>query len=440
MKRKLAIFTLFLIFIGFNTIFADRWGWPTEKDYFSENGKFVAHVTPPKYLKKEKSLVEVFEIKDKQRVPLWQGILGNEVAPVEVYISNDGKYVVTCNEWHKVGYGNLVVAFYSKDGRIKSYSLEEILHLPKDIGPMELYRLIPHSTTSRWWDKNSIKFFDTSVGKLYFCVWLHLFDRWVAWNPANGEEVKVDNKMTKRWNNKARLWSLEELKKKFHADAPYEFLGKLKNPDDRRFIKALLLDETFSQSGRRSRTVRPPSADSEPIYHLERYTYSSSKRLLADRILANWDGKHIQRRSSWMQPHYYLGKVEGIVKLPRTDEPKKATLWIYLVPSTISQDEWHKKPPIHRLVANFDDFSFRNFDLEYTRQFPFCIVGVTPGKYWIKALLDKTEPRCKQADKVCLLQQGDYQSLKSPILTVKAGETVENIIIHCIQMVTNGTD
>jgi hypothetical protein len=85
MKKILVL--LFVVTALVKVTYADSWGWPTEKDYFSENGKFVAHVTPPQYLKKDKSLFEVFEIKDTQRIPLWQCKMGNERAPVEVYVS-----------------------------------------------------------------------------------------------------------------------------------------------------------------------------------------------------------------------------------------------------------------------------------------------------------------------------------------------------------------
>lgn len=437
MKKILVI--LFVILTGFNAIYADKWVPAREKDYFSENKMFVAHVTPAK--EKEKPLLEVFKIHGAQRLPLWQCKMGNEVAPVEVYISNNGKYVASCNEWHKVGYGDYVVAFYSKKGRIKNYSMEEVLHLPKDISRRELFQLIPHSTSSRRWNQNSIKFFDTCADRLYFCMWLHLFDRWVAWDPANGKEVKVGDRMVKEWNYKGRLWALKEIEKGTdYYYTPYQFLGKLKNPDDRPLIEKLLLDDNFVEVGRRHHAVRSASPTDHPIYRLERYTYSSSKRLLADRILANWDGKHFQMRSSWMQPHYYLGKVEGIVKLPRTDEPKKGMLWIYLIPSAVAKDKWYKKPLIHRLVFDFSDYSFRNFDLEHTKEFPFGIAAVTPGEYWLKAVLDKTKPLSKKSDRVCLPQQGDYQSIESPIITVKAGQTVENIVIDCTHEVTSGAD
>ena len=438
MKKILVL--LFVVTALVKVTYADSWGWPTEKDYFSENGKFVAHVTPPQYLKKDKSLFEVFEIKDTQRIPLWQCKMGNERAPVEVYVSDDGKHVVSCNEWGKVGYGDYVVAIYSKDGLIRNYSMEEILHLPKDINRMELFRLIPHSTTSRRWDENSIKFFDTSAGKLYFCVWLHFFDRWIAWNPANGEEVKVDDKMIKIWNNKARLWSVKEIEKKYHGDTPYELLGKLRDPSDRSLIEKLLSDEKFSQISSSSRTLKPPGADNKPVYRLERYCSSSARRLLAERILENWDGKTPDKRDSFGHPLYYLGAAEGIVKLPNTDNTRDGTLWIYLIPRSINKDKWYEKLPVHRLVVSFSDFSFRNFDIEHTQEFPFGIIGVTPGEYWIKAVLGKTKPPSKIPDIIYLPRQDDYQNTDSPIIIVKAGETVENITIDCIHKVADGID
>jgi hypothetical protein len=438
-KKKFTIFILLLIATAFKVVYGDDWPWPTEKDYFSENKKFVAHITPPQYLKKDKSLFEVFEIKDTQRTPLWQCKMGNERAPVEVYVSDDGKYVVSCNEWGKVGYGDYVVAFYSKDGLIRNYSLEEILHLSKDTNKVDLVNLMPHSITSRRWDENSIKFLDTLAGKLYFCVWLHLFDCWITWNPDNGEEVKVNDRMVAQWNNKARLWSIKEIEKKYHGNTPYEFLGKLRNPNDRSLIEKLLSDEQFSQISASSRTLQPPGADNKPVYHLERYCSSSARRLLAECILENWDGKTPDKRDSFGHPLYYLGAAEGIVKLPNTDNTRDGTLWIYLIPRSINKDKWYEKLPVHRLVVSFSDFSFRNFDIEHTREFPFGIIGVTPGEYWIKAVLGKSRPPSKIPDIIYLPRQDDYQNTDSQIIIVKAGETVENITVDCIHKVADGT-
>jgi hypothetical protein len=437
---KKILVPLFALIASVTVSYADSWPWPTEKDYFSANGRFVAHVTPPKYLQKDEPLLEVFEIRATERVPFWQHKMGNLKAPVEVYVSNDGECVVSINEHGRVGYGDYVLAFYGKDGRIKNYSMEQVLHLPKDISPLELVRLIPHSVSSRWWDRNSIKFFDTYLGKLYFCIWLHLFDRWIAWDPTSGEELGVSDEMIEKWNNKARLWSIKEIEKPYPGDTGYEFLAKLKKPDDRPLIEKLLLDEQFSVRGTHSRTVRPPSTDGGPVYHLERYYCSSARRLLAERLLASRDGRPTDKRVSSTQPLYHLGKIEGVVTLPKTDDANKATLWIYLVPSTVPKDQWHREPPVQRLAVSFSDYSFRNFDLEHTQKFPFGIAGVTPGEYWIKAVLDKTKPFSKPADKFYVPDVGDYESIESPMISIQAGETIENLSIDCTHQVADGTD
>lgn len=434
------LFILFVLLLGIKAVYADQWSWPVEKDYFSENTRFVTHITPPKYLKKDKPLLEVFEIKDTQRVSLFRYKIDYMQAPVEVYVADDGGYVVTVNEHGKVGYGDHVVAFYGKKGRIKNYSMEEILHLPENISNMELSRLVPRSTTSRWWDQNSIKFLDKYAGSLYFCIWLDLFDRWITWNTTSGKEVRVDGKMMKRWNNKARLWSREEIKKKSRGDAPYKFLGNLKNPEDRHLIEKLLSDEVFSQYCSSTNT-KSPKADKR-LYRLIQYISSSRNRLLAEQILANWDGRPTDRQlwPSLRQPLYYLGKVEGAVSLPQTDTPKEAALWIYLVPASVPKEQWHKKPPVQHLVTNVTDYSFRNFDLEFTAKFPFAISAVTPGQYRIKAVLDKTKPLSKRTDSIYVPRPGDYQSLDSTVITIEAGKTVDNITIDCTHEVANAAD
>jgi hypothetical protein len=426
--KKILIF-LFVVFTSNNIVNADEWPSPQEKDYHSENKKFVAHVKPPEYLGKTGSFLEVFEITNSQRVSLWQCKLLNEVAPVEVFVSNNGMYVTTNNEWHKVGYGNYVVAFYGKSRLIRNYSMEQVLHLPADISTGELFQLVPHSVSSRWWDENAIKFFDTHNGRLYFCVWLHLFDRWIAWNPANGKEIQTDNEMVKAWNSKARLWAIKQLQEKWPGDVPYEFLGKLKKTEDRHLIEQLLSSEYFSQTSQRSQK-----------HHLLRYTAGSSKRSLAERILASWDGRATEKRSSSNRPLYYLGKLEGVVTLPETDDPNNATLWIYLIPDTMPKGQWHKQPPIQHLVASFNSYSFKRFDLKYTRNFPFCITTITPGQYRVKAVLDKTPPLSKPDNRMYRPELGDYENIESPIINIQAGKTIKDIIIGCIEKVEGSAD
>ena len=73
--------------------------------------------------------------------------------------------------------------------------------------------------------------------------------------------------------------------------------------------------------------------------------------------------------------------------------------------------------------------------------FPFVIRCVTPGKYWIKVVWDNAKPRCnKFRDKMCLPLKGDYESLRSPVIAVKAGEVIRGIEVLCNRRVTGPVD
>jgi len=435
MKKKIFILLLFLLWP--KPVYADTWALPKEADYFSENKKFVAHVTPA--TKETKPKLELFEIKASEKLPLWKCTLGNEGAPQMVFVSDNGRNVVTFNEVSgrvHGGMGDYVLAFYNKEGLIKNYSLEQILHYPDKIDKKQFRELISQSVSGRSWSGNLI-FFDSFDNKLFFCVWLIYGQRWLAWNVSTGKEVKIEDLMSQRWNKKGRRWALNEIQEKtrYHLLA-YEFLGKLKRPEDRHLIEKLLLDEHFTQYLSLS-NVKSPKVDKR-VYRLIRCISSSYGRLLAEQILANWDGRPTtNRQPSYRQPLYFLGKVEGTVSLPQTDNPKEAALWLYLVPTSIPENQWHEKPLVQYLVANFADYSFRNFDLEFKEKLPFTIAAVTPGQYWIKAVLDKTKPLSKRNDSIYVPRPGDYQSMDSTVITVEAGKTVDNITIDCTHKVSN---
>ena len=416
------------------TAYADSWYFPRERARAaaSENEKFVAYVTPAK--QKEKPLLEVFQIEDSNELPLWQCRLGNLGSPWEVFISDNGRYVVTVNEGGMVGYGDHVLAFYDANGPIANYSMEQVLNLPKNIGltelyKLELYKLIPHSTSSRWWDKYSVKFFGNHRGVLYFCIWLDLFDRWSAWNPTDGKELKVDPSTAKKWTAKARLWAIKKIKGKSQGfpnwlteAIPYVFLTKLRKPDDRKFIEQLLSHELFD-------TYRPST-----ISGFLHYSQASLRRSLAEQLLARWDGRLAE--SNHFNPHsgqiyHYLGIVDGIVRLPQAPKLGDGTLWVYLVLAEVPEHQWQNKPPLQLLHATFDDSLFDDYSPKISKHFLFGIKGVTPGKYRLKAVWDKAKPHCEYWDKICLPSAGDFQSIHSQVVTVKPGQVTNNIIIDC---------
>lgn len=71
--------------------------------------------------------------------------LVNEVAPVSALVSDDGRRLVTFDNWHAMGYGDDVVVIYRSDGTlVRKFSLEELL-------TAEDVRELPRSISSRYW-------------------------------------------------------------------------------------------------------------------------------------------------------------------------------------------------------------------------------------------------------------------------------------------------
>jgi len=418
-----------LTFAGPKAVYADTWACPPEKDYLSENRLFVAHVTPAN--KEAKPKLEVLKIEDSQRTPLWHCTLGNEGGPMDVFISDDGKYTATVNECSRRvhgGLGEYVVAFYNKDGLIKNYSLEQILHYPEDIDAQEFMKLVSRSVSGRGWAYRPM-FLDEYNDKLYFCVWLLYGQRWLAWQVSTGEEVTINDQMVVRWNEKGRLWARRDgIESKYWGPAA-AFLGKFRINEDRKIIESLLADNNFY--------TRPVNKWRGAFI---RYDASSPKRARAESILAQWDSKPVRKPGGSGQAYYYLGILEGIVKLTQAPKAGDHRLCIYLIPSTTDKEKWYSKVPVHRITDYFWEYSFHNHEWPGT-DIPFHIQGVTPGKYWAKAVWDKAKPY-NFGDNYIKgpPQPGDYQSVDSPIMTVRAGETIQNVTIDCTGKVTNGAD
>lgn len=76
---------------------------------------------------------------------IWEVPLVNDVAPVRALVANNGRYVVTFDNWHSVGFGNNVVVIYRADGSlVRAIALSEIV-------PEDYIRALPRSVSSIWW-------------------------------------------------------------------------------------------------------------------------------------------------------------------------------------------------------------------------------------------------------------------------------------------------
>jgi hypothetical protein len=123
---------------------ADSWVAPTEHDYYSANREYYFHVVPGDGSRPARgTLYRAFPARDAQE--LWSRELVNPTAPHEVLVADSGEYVVTFDEWGRVGYGPNVVVIYGPGGElVRTFALEDLL-TEKEIAA------VPHTVSSRWW-------------------------------------------------------------------------------------------------------------------------------------------------------------------------------------------------------------------------------------------------------------------------------------------------
>jgi hypothetical protein len=142
---------------------ADSWRLPTPQKYYSANREYFLEVIPREpesqltgffrygAAKKEpagsKPEVEnsycrgVFHRRkdDGRYEKVWERRLSNDVAPVNVLLSDGGQYVATFDNWQAVGMGDDVVVIYGPEGKlIKKLALSDIVprvsNLPRTAG------------------------------------------------------------------------------------------------------------------------------------------------------------------------------------------------------------------------------------------------------------------------------------------------------------------
>lgn len=157
---------LLIVFVG-GAVRADSWMLPSKRKYYSADKKYCVEVIP----KKLENQLAYFQDKVAGRndagaakgvknnrakaIVYLRGSIGysktaefplvNEVSPVDALISGDGRYVVTFDNWHMVGYGDDVVVIYRSDGTlVKKFGLEDLFTK----GDIKTFK---HTTSSIWW-------------------------------------------------------------------------------------------------------------------------------------------------------------------------------------------------------------------------------------------------------------------------------------------------
>lgn len=153
MAPRIALVVLVMLIAAVKTAIADDWPSATVKAVVSENGETVVRVIPGASIgdtygfagapKGKFASAQWFRFREN-RYELYQTVqLVNPVAPIHIAVANDGT-VITLDNWHNVGFGD-VVAIYAPNGKLrKKYRLE-------DFYSAAAIEKIKRSVSSIWW-------------------------------------------------------------------------------------------------------------------------------------------------------------------------------------------------------------------------------------------------------------------------------------------------
>lgn len=402
---------------GANLLFADRWAAPTIQEYYSANGKYVVITKPGS--RGQSPNATVYQIEKDNRILHWQSNLTNTRGPVKAFVSNDGEYVITLDNWSRVGYGEDVIAFYNSDGQIKRYSLEEAT-LDFFIG-IEKPRFISYfsrTASSRWWRDNSITLINKTGKSACFGIWLDWARRWFVWRIHDGMPIKLEPCEKMEWDAMGREWAKRHIKEDKSMTSCFLFLGYLKDPRDRVFIEQQLASKDFKKSRGGS--------------------LSSPIRRAADLSLAFWDGlfDNINNSKKILNNEYFfLGNVNFSVQLPHGAKTGDGQVVVVIYSEDKSPEKWETSKTDYKLIKSF---MYQGGEGRVHKEIIFQLYGITPGRYWVKVLWDKMPPfkynlwkkddtKAWQAIDLpdISLESGDYESKAVEYFEIKAGLTTE---------------
>jgi len=214
MRFTLAFIAVFTI-LGQGTVgHGDSWGPITKFEFRSENGRHLLRIEPHDNWPDKPGHCRATLYRDDgdKRTELWSRFLINNHAPVKVFVSNSGRYVLTMDEWHSVG--ELPVVIYGRRGYLIRVHNTDSLGLKDDI------EHITRSVSSYWWNENSTSFFGPD-GETFF-VRLH-WGKLVMLDLSSGDLMDDD------WYDIARGWRMPKTKWKSLHDYARREVAKRTN-------------------------------------------------------------------------------------------------------------------------------------------------------------------------------------------------------------------
>ena len=166
-----------------------------------------------------------------------------------------------------------------------------------------------------------------------------------------------------------------------------------------------------------------------------------SERLIGDFLLSRWSGETnreaLPRETYLLLPQdsfRHLGTIKVDFKLPMPLPSTNAgILWTYAIPARLSSDKWPKSDEV--LAFNTHLSQLGHMRLPRSNSFgpegTMIIRGLTPGDYRIKLIWERNPPVRTWHTNSYTAISGDYESVETKPITVKAGEIVENIPLAC---------
>lgn len=169
----LVLFSLLLAFAAK----ADFWELPTCKTYYSVDSSTSIYVMPAcittvkkrkaknadtcsgRCLKERPPLAVVYRHSNHKKNIACSFELVNVYVPHQVFISNNGVYVITIDNWGGTGIGEYVMVIYKHSKLIKHYSLAEISPIPI----IDYRRTV---SSIRWFSQ--LEFIDNNMLKVSF--------------------------------------------------------------------------------------------------------------------------------------------------------------------------------------------------------------------------------------------------------------------------------
>ena len=171
-RSAFAALVLVAVFAAALAARADDWAGPQVHEVFSPSRDHFVRVTPGeswgdtigfKGAKKGRYATAAFFARaaDGSYKPTATVTLLNPVAPVEFFVSNDGR-LVTIDNWHNRGYGTVVVIYAADGALVKSYTLA-------DLFSAEEIEAFSHSVSSIHWHDGPV-YINTDQKTLYMMI------------------------------------------------------------------------------------------------------------------------------------------------------------------------------------------------------------------------------------------------------------------------------